>query len=249
MDWTTDTGGADRSGHAREDWRRLSALFGGAAMIGYGILRQSFGGALLAAGGGGLIYLARRRARRAGPVDLVRVITVNAPRDEVYRLWLDFERLPQWIRHLDAVVLRDEDGRVVWSIRPPGLPAFSWVTEVGEVREGELLSWHTVGEGPLGHRGRVELRDAPGGRGTEVRVHLSFDARGPLSRGLLRLFDRLPTLGLLEDLRNFKSLAETGEVPTISGQPHGVRPVLGRLLGRAPQAGFTRAFRTREVEA
>lgn len=225
---------AGRARGVRRDWKRLGGMIGGAAMIGIGVLRRTFGGLALAAGGGGLIYaVRRRRTRSTGPVDLVRVLTVNAPRDEVYRLWLDFEQLPKWLRHVDAVVVRDDDGRLVWSIRPPGLPAFSWITEVTETRVGESVAWQTGEEGPLSHAGRVDFTDAPGGRGTEVRVHLRFHARGPLSRGLVRLFDRLPTLGLLEDLRNFKALAEAGEVPSTEGQPHGARRTLRPWEGEA----------------
>jgi hypothetical protein len=59
----------------------------------------------------------------------------------------------------------------------------------------------------------AELRPAPGGRGAELSVRVD-DARllGGGSAAEARLL-------LMRGLRSFKSLVETGEAPTISGQP------------------------------
>ena len=34
---------------------------------------------------------------------------------------------------------------------------------------------------------------------------------------------------MIEDLRHFKELAESGEIPTVEGQPHGPRGVIGNI--------------------
>ena len=38
---------------------------------------------------------------------------------------------------------------------------------------------------------------------------------------IAKLFGENPSRVVREDLRNFKRLMETGEIPTIEGQPHG----------------------------
>lgn len=59
----------------------------------------------------------------------------------------------------------------------------------------------------------AELRPAPGGRGTELAVRVNDATR--LAGG----FTAAARLHLLRGLRRFKSLVETGEAPTINGQP------------------------------
>jgi hypothetical protein len=41
------------------------------------------------------------------------------------------------------------------------------------------------------------------------------------------LTGRNPKQGLIENLRHFKALAETGEIPRTKGQPHGPRGIMG----------------------
>jgi hypothetical protein len=43
------------------------------------------------------------------------------------------------------------------------------------------------------------------------------------------LTGRNPKQGVIEDLRHFKALAETGEIPRLQGQPHGPRTTSGSL--------------------
>jgi hypothetical protein len=40
---------------------------------------------------------------------------------------------------------------------------------------------------------------------------------------------RGPKQTVIEDLRHFKELAETGEIPTVKGQPHGPRGLTGGI--------------------
>ena len=41
------------------------------------------------------------------------------------------------------------------------------------------------------------------------------------------LTGRNPKQGVIENLRHFKALAETGEIPRTQGQPHGPRGTIG----------------------
>jgi uncharacterized membrane protein len=66
----------------------------------------------------------------------------------------------------------------------------------------------------------VNFRETP--RGTEVRVHLQYNPpAGKVGAAVAWLFGEEPSVQIREDLRRFKQLMETGEIPTIHGQPFG----------------------------
>jgi uncharacterized membrane protein len=70
--------------------------------------------------------------------------------------------------------------------------------------------------------GSVNFRETP--RGTDVRVHLQYNPpAGKVGAAVARLFGEDPSVQIHEDLRRFKQLMETGEIPTTDGQPRGGR--------------------------
>ena len=74
---------------------------------------------------------------------------------------------------------------------------------------------------------------APGGRGTEVRVELSYDPPGgKLGNAVARLLGEEPRQQVTDDLRRFKQILETGEVVRSEGSPEGHRS--GRLAAQRP---------------
>lgn len=91
--------------------------------------------------------------------------------------------------------------------------------EVTEEAEGERVAWR----GPDGD-GEAVFSAAPGGRGTEVHVHLSFDQPGGLLGSLVaKVTGQEPNQRLADDLRWCKAMVETGEVARSDGSPRGPR--------------------------
>jgi uncharacterized membrane protein len=89
-------------------------------------------------------------------------------------------------------------------------------------RPNEVIAWRSLPGSQVDTAGSVHFRTAPGSRGTEVRVTLKFDPPGgKLGAGLARLFGESPEGQIMDDLRHFKQLMETGETPTTEGQPMG----------------------------
>jgi hypothetical protein len=67
-------------------------------------------------------------------------------------------------------------------------------------------------------RAIVEFRQAPGDRGTEVRVEVEYSPRGgAIAAALAKVFGGDPTGQLRLDLRRFKQIVETGEVVLSEG--------------------------------
>ena len=68
----------------------------------------------------------------------------------------------------------------------------------------------------------VTFSEAPGDRGTEIHVDLDADARGGKIGALVqKLVSSDPRAKVLDDLRRFKQLVETGEITRSEAVPEG----------------------------
>lgn len=202
----------------------LGSILGGGALLVYGLARRSLGGAVLSLVGGTLVYhgaTGRLPLPAARGVRVERAVTINRPRAEVYRSWRDLENLPRFMRHLVSVT-RIDDRRSHWVARAPGRQTVQWDAELIEDQPPERLAWRSVPYAEVDHGGSVTFSDAPGGRGTEVRLVLHVAPPGGVAGALVaRLFGQAPRRQVVEDLRHFKQMLEAGEIATTEGQPAG----------------------------
>jgi uncharacterized membrane protein len=152
-----------------------------------------------------------------------RAVTVNRPRAELYEAWRNFENLPSFMQHLESVSVEDrESGRSHWVAKGPLGRNVQWDAEVIEERENELLVWKSLPGSLVESMGRVEFVEAPGGRGTIVHVSMQYNPpAGSMGAAFAKLFGKEPGTQVKEDLRHFKQIMETGEIPTVEGQPSG----------------------------
>jgi uncharacterized membrane protein len=152
-----------------------------------------------------------------------RAVTVNRPRAELYQAWRNFENLPRFMQHLESVRVEDrESGRSHWVAKGPLGRNVQWDAEVIEERENELLVWKSLPGSLVESMGRVEFVEAPGGRGTIVHVSMQYNPpAGSMGAAFAKLFGKEPGTQVKEDLRHFKQIMETGEIPTVEGQPSG----------------------------
>jgi uncharacterized membrane protein len=104
-----------------------------------------------------------------------------------------------------------------------GDKTIEWDSEILADEPGRRIAWRSVG-GESDNAGEVIFEDAPGGRGTIVKVLQEFRL-GKLANLWETLVGRKPKQAVIENLRHFKALAETGEIPRTQGQPHGPRGV------------------------
>ncbi|HJU89899.1 MAG TPA: SRPBCC family protein [Gemmatimonadaceae bacterium] len=163
------------------------------------------------------VYAAERMSRTSTngeeqTVDVARAVTVNRPVEEVYEFWRNFENLPRFMKHLESV----QDlggGRSRWKARGPAGTTVEWEAEVLEDVPNERISWHSVEGSEVWNEGTVLFREAPGGRGTEVVVVISYDPpAGKLGQIFAKLFREEPGQQVFDDLRAFKQVMETGEI-------------------------------------
>jgi len=149
------------------------------------------------------------------------VATILRPRDEVYAYWRRLEQLPTFMRHVEEV-RETGDGRSHWVASAPAGMTVDWDAEITEDRPGERLAWRALPGSKVRNAGAVTFAEAPGGRGTEVRVELTYEPpAGPLGVVVAKLFGEEPSQQVKDDLRRLKQVLETGDVVTAKGDGPG----------------------------
>jgi uncharacterized membrane protein len=150
-----------------------------------------------------------------------KAVTVNRPVADVYGFWRDFENLPRFMSHLESVQAT-QAGRSRWKAKVPLGMSVEWEAEIVEDRPNQSISWRAVEGSGVDNAGTVRFQAAPGGRGTEVRVDLQYDAPGgKLGALIAKLFGEEPGQQIKDDLRAFKQVMETGEVVLSDGSMRG----------------------------
>ncbi|MEP7258893.1 MAG: YgaP-like transmembrane domain [Flavitalea sp.] len=137
-------------------------------------------------------------------------LTVNKPKDEVYAVWRKLENLPLFMSHLSSV--KETGGsRSHWEAKfPDNNPiAIKWEAEIVKDEPGVILSWHSLPGTTIENAGKVEFREALGGRGTDLRIIISYrPPAGNIGHGISWLFNPLFSKMVEKDLLNFKQFVE-----------------------------------------
>lgn len=159
-----------------------------------------------------------------------RSATVRASREAVYELWRRPTTLPAIMHHFADVTVQDEH-HARWKTNLPIAGTYEWVTRLTETEPGMWLSWATVEGSSIPNVGILTLRDAPQGKGTEMTLEVRFDPPGGMiGSKLAKALGVVPKEIVSKALYRFRALLETGEIPTINGQP------AGNGIGRMGQA-------------
>ncbi len=226
-------------------FRTYGGIATGAALAVIGASRRNWAGAVLASAGGYLVFLGFRNAERsAAPVHVQSSVTINKPLEEVYSFWNHFENLPRFMQHLHSVN-RTGEKTSHWEARTPFGASIGWDAEITDERENHFLLWRSLPGSLVEHRGSVEFRSAPAGRGTIVIVAMDIrPPAGKLGAGFAMLFGERPEQQIKGDLRRMKALLETGEIPTTQGQSSGRRSAFVRMMHAAKGRQSTARERT-----
>ena len=143
-------------------------------------------------------------------IDKAFTIARSAP--DLYRTWRQLENLPNILSHIKAVEVLD-DVRSRWhAAGPKGIPV-RWDAELIDDTPNRRIAWRSI-DGAIPNAGSVTFREAPAGRGTELRVEMEWEPpAGPLGVTFAQLFaGGDPGLIVESDLRRFKSVMEAGDI-------------------------------------
>ncbi|HKV08585.1 MAG TPA: SRPBCC family protein [Thermoanaerobaculia bacterium] len=162
----------------------------------------------------------------AAPVQTA--VTIGRPASEIYAFWRRLENLPRFMNNVESVTEID-DRRSHWVAKSPLGFRAEWDAEIVEDQEGRLLSWRSLPGATVHNAGTVHFEEAPAGRGTVVRVNLEYRSESGLVQMVGKVLKPITKQEVREDLRRLKELLEAGEIPTIDGQTHGTRSLIGKI--------------------
>ncbi len=160
-------------------------------------------------------YAAAKRRGRAETVDAGPVrgaITIAVTPDRAYQYWRELRNLPSFLEWIASV--EELDGqRSRWRMHGPFGRVVQWDAEIIEDRPRDRIRWRSVPGGEVSHVGEVRFREAPGDRGVEVTVELSYlPPAGVLGKAASFLADQTMNVRLERDLRRLKQLLELGQI-------------------------------------
>ena len=160
-----------------------------------------------------------QRIAPEGKNEIERSVTIGKSADELYRLWRAPETLPQLMQQFVQITPTSAT-RARWKINAPLGQSIEWDAELTDDRAGEFVGWKAADGAPISNEGSIEFRPAPGDRGTVATLRLRFaPPGGAIGTAAANLFDFVPEKIAAQALRSFRSLAETGEIPTLVKNP------------------------------
>jgi uncharacterized membrane protein len=161
------------------------------------------------------VWCATELSKKAGEdTRIVEKITVGRAAEDLYKMWRNPGTLAQIHAHIAEVV---PDGEEVTRWKLKGYPV-EWRTKWIDEEPSKRLCWRSL-DGNLSTTGCVGFDAAPGDRGVEVTLslHYRMESLSPLLAA--NFFKVIPEKLTRHALRRFKSLAETGEIPTLERNP------------------------------
>lgn len=224
-------------------------LFSGARQGRGGLLRMLFGAEMLRRAVTGHCYLYEGLGVRTAPtregshsslpyelgIGAQAAITIGRSREEVFAFWRDLHNLPRFMQHLESVEVRD-NRHSHWVAQGPAGARVEWDSEIINEVDNELIAWRSLEGSDVDSAGSVQFKDAPGGRGTEIRVKLQYNPpAGMVGAIVASLFGKEPEQEIKSDLARLKQVLETGVVSTTEGQATG-RDAKTQRLNRKPMA-------------
>jgi uncharacterized membrane protein len=181
----------------------------------YGLTRRGMMASLVRTVGTGLLVGTAGRNPLAGPVlpradrrravDVQKTIYIDAPLDQVYAFWSNYENFPLFMSHVREV----EDlgsGRSRWSVSGPGGLPIEWnavLTQQGP----DGIAWRSEPGSMLENAGVI--RFTPSGSGTRVDLRFCYHPpAGGAGQAVAELLGSDPRAKLNEDLGRMKALLE-----------------------------------------
>lgn len=153
---------------------------------------------------------------------------IQASANDLYEMWRDIESAPLWQEQISQVTKTGE-ATSHWVMRSSDSndKTIEWDAEILADEPGRRIAWRSIA-GESDNAGEVIFEPSPGSRGTLVTVLQEFRL-GILTNAWETLSGRNPKHSVIENLRHFKALAETGEIPRVQGQPHGPRGTMAEI--------------------
>ena len=150
-------------------------------------------------------------------IEAQKTISVDAPIEQVYAFWSDYQNFPYFMRHVRHVRVQGEESS--WIVDGPAGVPVEWRSRVVRRIPNSLIEWRSNADSPVKHEGAVRF-DRLGERGTRVSVRVCYlPPAGALGHAVATMFGADPKTEMDDDLMRMKSMLETGRAPHDAAQP------------------------------
>ncbi len=226
---------------------RLLAGVGGGTLALYGMARKGIVGPALSLTG---LYLAARSVTNqqlsallgmsetgfagAGEnaIHVNKAINIDAPIDQVYQFWANFENFPLFMEHVKEITT--QGGKSHWKVAGPAGSTVEFDAITTRDMPNESIAWQTLPESQVHHDGFVRFDENRDGT-TRVSVHMNYiPPAGVVGHAVARLFGVDPRQSMHDDLVRLKTLLEEGKTSTSENKVR-LRQKSDRATGSAGQ--------------
>jgi uncharacterized membrane protein len=145
-------------------------------------------------------------------------IEVQAPMEEVFRYWSNFERFSDFMQNVEEVRMTGPDTSH-WRVKGPLGKSVEFDARTTEMDPSRGIGWNTTG-GEVMTSGEVRFEEvAPGRTRIEVTMNYTDPPGGKVGEVVANILSN-PGRNVKEDLQNFARIVEQGEL----GGPQGQTP-------------------------
>jgi uncharacterized membrane protein len=137
-------------------------------------------------------------------------IEVQAPVEEVFRYWSNFENFSNFMENVEEVRMTGQDTSH-WRVKGPLGKSVEFEARTTEMNPNRGIGWNTTeGEVMTSSEARFE-EVAPGRTRVEVTLNYADPPGGAVGEAVANILSN-PERNLREDLQNFARIAERGEL-------------------------------------
>ena len=208
--------------HCRPTGDRLLAMSGGGLLALYGLTRGGLLGKIATFAGlnfvaKGLIQkdllgdVAKRfqgETMGGAGIEFRKAIRINAPVEQVYNFWTNYDNFPRFMSHLKEV--RDTgSGNSHWVANGPAGMPIEWIAQITQMEPTRVISWDSMPGSEVYNAGRVRFEPVEGA--TRLDVFMTYNPPGGVAgHAIAQLFGVDPKAAMDDDLLKLKSLLEAG---------------------------------------
>ncbi len=137
-------------------------------------------------------------------------IEVNAPKEDVFAYWSNFENFPEFMQNIEEIRMTGEDTSH-WKVKGPLGVSVEFNAKTTEMDPDRGINWDTV-DGQVMTWGQVHFEPASEGRTRiEVMMDYSDPPGGQAGEAVASILSDLAK-SMREDLQNFEKIVERGEL-------------------------------------
>jgi len=178
-------------------------------------------------------YVPLPQKKHDGLVDAHAVQTILADPETLYKLWSDVSSIPLWQEFVVSVTPRSANVShwVMGNPEDPDGKRIEFDSEIYDSTPGSRIAWRSI-SGDVEQTGEVNFVAMQKGEFSGTRVTLLQTTKVPggvVGNAVAATAKRSPQQIVIENLRHFKGMVESGEIPSVKDQPHGPRGAIGGI--------------------